>query len=61
MTGDMKLWAFYVSVVLLGAKIAAFAVQYVAFRILVDQPAPRRRPRLIAAFLAIDDWACAAG
>ena len=35
MTGDIKLWAFYVSVVLLGAKIAAFAVQYVGFRILV--------------------------
>lgn len=35
MTGDMKLWAFYVTVVLIGAKIAAFAVQYVAFRLLV--------------------------
>jgi intracellular septation protein len=34
-TGDLKLWAFYVSVVLVGAKLAAFAVQYVAFRILV--------------------------
>jgi intracellular septation protein A len=34
-TGDMKLWAFYVSVVAIGAKVAAFAVQYVAFRILV--------------------------
>ena len=34
-TGDMKLWAFYVSVVLVGAKIAAFAIQYVAFRFLV--------------------------
>jgi intracellular septation protein len=34
-TGDMKLWAFYVSVVLIGAKIAAFAIQYVAFRILI--------------------------
>lgn len=34
-TGDLKLWAFYVSVVAIGAKIAAFAVQYVAFRILV--------------------------
>ena len=36
MTGDMKLWTFYVSVVLVGAKIAAFAMQYVAFRILVS-------------------------
>ncbi|MCS3730027.1 inner membrane-spanning protein YciB [Bradyrhizobium betae] len=35
MTGDMKLWVFYISVVLVGAKIAAFAVQYVAFRLLV--------------------------
>jgi len=34
-TGDIKLWAFYVSVVLIGAKVAAFAIQYVAFRILV--------------------------
>ena len=34
-TGDIKLWALYVSVVLLGAKIAAFAIQYVAFRFLV--------------------------
>jgi intracellular septation protein len=34
-TGDIKLWAFYVSVVAIGAKIAAFAVQYAAFRILV--------------------------
>jgi intracellular septation protein len=35
MTGDMKLWTFYVTVVLIGAKIVAFAIQYVAFRILV--------------------------
>src|SRR6266849_2506906 len=34
-TGEIKLWAFYVSVVAIGAKVAAFAVQYVAFRILV--------------------------
>src|SRR6476620_4335488 len=34
-TGDLKLWAFYVSVIAIGAKVAAFAVQYVAFRILV--------------------------
>jgi len=34
-TGDLKLWAFYVSVVLIGAKLTAFALQYVAFRILV--------------------------
>jgi intracellular septation protein len=35
MTGDLKLWALYVSVIAVGAKIAAFAVQYVSFRILV--------------------------
>jgi intracellular septation protein len=35
LSGDLKLWAIYVSVVLIGAKVAAFAVQYVVFRILV--------------------------
>jgi len=35
MTGDLKLWAFYVSVVSVGAKIAAFAIQYFAFRIII--------------------------
>ena len=35
MTGDIKLWTLYVSVVLVGAKLAAFAIQYAAFRILV--------------------------
>lgn len=35
MTGDLKLWALYVSVIAVGAKVAAFAVQYVAFRMLV--------------------------
>jgi intracellular septation protein len=35
MTGDIRLWTIYVSVVLVGAKIAAFAIQYVAFRMLV--------------------------
>jgi intracellular septation protein len=35
LTGDIKLWAIYVSVVAFGAKIVAFAVQYVAFRILI--------------------------
>jgi intracellular septation protein A len=35
MTGDMKLWTLYVTVVLVGAKLAAFGVQYVAFRILI--------------------------
>src|SRR5450631_3428642 len=35
LTGDLKLWALYVSVVLLGAKVAAFAIQYVAFRFVI--------------------------
>jgi intracellular septation protein A len=35
MTGDMKLWTFYVTVVLIGAKLVAFAIQYLAFRLLV--------------------------
>jgi len=34
-TGDLKLWAFYVSVVLVGAKLLALAAQFVAFRLLV--------------------------
>src|ERR1700750_2927849 len=50
-TGDMKLWAFYVSVVAIGAKVAAFAVQYVALRILVTnriRAAPELQARLKA-------------
>jgi intracellular septation protein len=35
LTGDIKLWAIYVSFVAVGAKIAAFVIQYVAFRLLV--------------------------
>ena len=35
LTGDLKLWTLYVSVVALGAKIAAFAIQYVVFRLVV--------------------------
>ncbi len=34
-TGDLRLWTIYVSVVLVTAKVLAFAVQYVVFRILV--------------------------
>lgn len=37
LSGDMKLWAFYVTVVLTGAKVAAFAIQYVVFRVLVTR------------------------
>jgi intracellular septation protein A len=35
MTGDLTLWTVYVSVVAVGAKIAAFAIQYVVFRLAV--------------------------
>ncbi len=35
MTGDLKLWTFYVSVVLVGAKVAAFALQYLIFRVII--------------------------
>ncbi len=35
MTGDLKLWSIYVSIVAVGAKVLAFMVQYVMFRILV--------------------------
>jgi intracellular septation protein len=36
-TGDLKLWAFYISFVAIGAKLAAFAIQYVTFRLLITQ------------------------
>jgi uncharacterized membrane protein len=39
-TGDLKLWAFYISAVAGGAKALAFAVQYVVFRLVVTS---RRR------------------
>ena len=42
MTGDIKLWAIYVSFVAIGAKIAAFAIQYDSFRLLIIS---RRRER----------------
>jgi intracellular septation protein len=35
MTGNLTLWTVYVSVVAVGAKIAAFAIQYVVFRLAV--------------------------
>lgn len=39
-TGDLKLWAFYLTVVAGGAKILAFAVQYLVLRLIVTS---RRR------------------
>jgi intracellular septation protein len=35
LTGNLTLWTIYVSVVSVGAKILAFALQYVLFRILI--------------------------
>lgn len=37
MTGDIKLWALYVSVIAVGAKVLAFAVQYVTFRLVITR------------------------
>lgn len=37
MTGDVKLWAFYVSVVAVGAKVVAFAIQYIVFRVVITR------------------------
>jgi intracellular septation protein len=45
LTGDIKLWAIYVSFVAVGAKVAAFAIQYVAFRLLITS---RLRGRAVA-------------
>ncbi|AMA61446.1 MULTISPECIES: inner membrane-spanning protein YciB [unclassified Bradyrhizobium] len=39
-TGDLKLWAFYLTVVAGGGKILAFAVQYIVLRLIVSS---RRR------------------
>jgi intracellular septation protein A len=37
LTGDMKLWGLYVAVVLPAAKVIAFAVQYVVFRLVISR------------------------
>ena len=37
------LWAFYVSVIAIGAKLAAFAIQYLAFRLLIASRLRARR------------------
>lgn len=37
MTGDLKLWAFYVTVIAIGAKVVAFAIQYIVFRIVITR------------------------
>ena len=35
LSGDIKLWAFYVTVIAIGAKVIAFAIQYAVFRIVI--------------------------
>lgn len=35
MTGDVKIWAFYVTVIAIGAKVVAFAIQYIVIRVMV--------------------------
>ncbi|MGO9361354.1 MAG: inner membrane-spanning protein YciB [Xanthobacteraceae bacterium] len=42
-TGDLALWAFYISVVAVGAKVAAFAIQYLAFRLIMARRLARQR------------------
>ncbi len=37
LNGDVKLWALYATVVAFGAKIVAFAIQYVVFRFAVTR------------------------
>ena len=43
--GDLALWAWFISVGAVGAKVAAFFAQYVVFRAMI-----RRRPSKIPAF-----------
>ena len=45
MTGDIKLWAIYVSFVAVGAKVMAFAIQYAVTRTIVTR---RLRAQAIA-------------
>jgi intracellular septation protein len=35
LTGDLRLWTIYVSFVLVAAKVLAFAIQYVVFRLII--------------------------
>ena len=37
MTGDIRLWTLYVSVVAVGAKIVALALQFLVFRIIIGR------------------------
>jgi intracellular septation protein A len=37
LSGDVKLWAFYVTVIAVGAKVAAFATQYIVLRVIITR------------------------
>jgi intracellular septation protein A len=45
LSGDLKLWTFYVTVIAVGAKIVAFAIQYVAFRLIIGRRLARKAAR----------------
>jgi intracellular septation protein len=45
-TGDMALWTFYITVVAIGAKVLAFAMQYVVLRVVIARRI--RAPRAAA-------------
>jgi intracellular septation protein len=42
MTGDIRLWTLYVSVVAVGAKIVALALQFLVFRIIIGRRLAQR-------------------
>jgi len=42
LTGDIRLWTIYVSVVLVAAKVLAFLIQYVAFRLIIRRRLSRQ-------------------
>jgi intracellular septation protein len=42
LSGDIKLWTIYVSVVLIAAKVLAFAIQYVTFRLIIRRRMSRQ-------------------
>jgi intracellular septation protein len=44
LTGDLKLWGVYVFIIAPGVKIAAFAIQYVAFRFVIGRRIAGRKP-----------------
>jgi intracellular septation protein len=44
LSGDLRLWTLYVTVIAVGAKLLAFLVQYVTFRIVISRRLARRVP-----------------